>query len=148
MTKIQELLFWWAYLTIQGLTPLPLPKFAEMILNEKAGEPCEALVDHLLARAVLTDAQLNELKRVTRQQSKSNAWFSQRIGRLTASCHFEMYQKLEQVLHHKRNVSITPILSKIMGSSNSLKTLPSIKWGEWKALIEHNWPYLHSFQPL
>ena len=77
----------------EGLTPLPLLQVAEMVLNEKSGEPYEALVDHLLARAVLTDAQLSELEKMTHQQSQSSVWYSQRIGRLTASCHLEADNK-------------------------------------------------------
>ena len=120
-----------------------------------AGEPYEALFDDLLARTVLTDAQLSELEKVTREQFQSSVWFLQRIGRLTASCYLEIYKKLEQLLHHKQNVPITPTLSKIMGSPKSLKTLPSVKWGNdhegdaaasfyKEALKEHNCPRLLS----
>ena len=41
----------------EGLTPLPLPQVAEMMLNEKVGKPYEAPVDQLLATTVLTDAK-------------------------------------------------------------------------------------------
>ena len=99
------------------LTPDPLPKVAEKVLNELSEQPYEEMIEDLMKKLVLSDSQLTELERMTRDQSNCPLWHEQRIGRLTASSHRQIYQILNYIMHNKKNVPVTSLLSKIMNSA-------------------------------
>ena len=50
-------------------------------------------------------------------------------GRLTASVHKEIHDKVAKILSHKSNVVTTPVIAKVMGLEKDLKYLPQIRWG-------------------
>ena len=109
--------------------PPPLPKIAENVLEGKHDAPYESMVEKFMTQLSFTDIQLQELEKVTRQQSLSREWAIQRNGRLTASCHREIYDKVDRILKGQKNVCITYLLVKILGLEKSIQHLPQIRWG-------------------
>ena len=99
--------------------------------------------------------QLQELEKVTRQHSLSREWAIQRNERLTTSCHREIYDKVDRILKGQKNVCVTPLLVKILGSEYSIQYLPQIRWGNTtdenaaasffnEALKHHDTPQIHN----
>ena len=134
--------------------PPALPELAA-ILRDEITEPYEFIVDKFMSSLCFTDAQLAHLERVTRQQAACKEWYVQRKGRLTASVHKEIHDKVAKILSHKSNVVTTPVIAKVMGLEKDLKYLPQIRWGNRNeenaaaaffkvAMKEHEMPQISS----
>eukprot|EP00794_Sanderia_malayensis_P003120 gene3120-3588_t len=107
------------------------PSLSELAarFHDEICEPYEFVVEKFMSKLCFTAMQLAHLEKVTRQQASCKEWFAQRKGRLTASVHQEIYDKVAKILSHKSNVITTPLVAKVMGLDKDLKCLPQIKWG-------------------
>ena len=133
------------------------PSLLELAANlcDELCEPYEFTVAKFMSSLCFTDAQLAHLERVTWQQSACKEWYVQRKGRLTASVHKEIHDKVAKMFNHRSHVATTPVIAKVMGLEKDLKYLPQIRWGNLNeenaaaeffkmAIKEHEMPQISS----
>ena len=100
--------------------------------------PCHSPVKHghhitkeFLEKLSFNDDQIKELEKVTRSQSKSNVWWNQRIGRITAFRFGEVHAKVLSInkkTAKRKRVKVTSLVQSIV-QPETLSNLPSLKWG-------------------
>ena len=135
--------------------PPCLPEIAETMANDVNTLRYESVVQNFMEKLTFSTAQLEELEKLSRSQSLSKIWFSQRVGRLTSSNHHDVKTKIDSILRQKKNVVLTPLLATILGCGPCQNALPSIRWGRanedkaanvfFKQIVKaHESPRLHS----
>ena len=109
--------------------PAPLPEIADNIAVVANSIPEDELISNFFGKLSFSDRQLQELEKATRAQSKSNVWFKQRKGRITASKFRDVYTKVNTLSRSKVvNCKVTPLLVSLLYQKD-ISTLGSTKWG-------------------
>ena len=82
-------------------------------------------------KTLLPNVRLRLLRKKTRKQAENPEWFEQRIGRLTASKHHEIYTKVNTIMasRSKKVHKTTPLVATILGKDKDWSHLPAFQYG-------------------
>lgn len=109
--------------------PRPLGEIASSVLDILSNESQEDIIKLFTEQLSFNDDQIKELEKITRNQSTSDSWWEQRIGRITASKFGDVHKKVCSINKAAAKSKVTSLILSIV-QPEKLQNVPSLEWGK------------------